>query len=353
MNNVTATFKSTFFLSILCFLVLFPLKISAQVSITQQEFLSVFTPSSQHYYSPMAEGSINIGKTGGANVYDFSFIDFNSLQVSNNYLISSIPDLMSYYPSSAITIGETPSSIEKNPVFYVSNDSVYQLGEASNYPENKIKHYTPYELLGIFPTVYGAEFSQSVTLNEMTFDSNWNLIHADTSSSLETTKIDGYGTLKLANGNYDCIRIKKDHVAYGDKEYIYLTKEGAFIIVGGVERNDPDSGSVAGGYQLLLKPSLVYVKDKNLKPNSFTLEQNYPNPFNPTTKITYSITKTDFVKLSVYNILGKEIASLVSKEEAAGQYEVEFNGNKLSSGIYFYRLQAGNNIQIRKMIFMK
>ncbi len=65
MNIVTAAFKSTFFLSVLCFLVLFPSTNNAQVSVTQQEFLSVFTPGSQHYYSPMASGSINIGKTGG------------------------------------------------------------------------------------------------------------------------------------------------------------------------------------------------------------------------------------------------------------------------------------------------
>ncbi len=275
------------------------------------------------------------------------------MQVSNNYLISSLSDLSNYYPSSAITIGETPTTIENNPVFYSSNDSIYVLGEASNYPNYKLKLYTPYELLGIFPTVYGTEFSQMVTLSELTYDSNWNLTHTDTSSSMEITKLDGYGTLKLANGNYDCIRIKKDHVAYGDKEYIYLTKDGAFIVVGGVNRSDPDSGIVNGGYQILIIPSLVDVKDKNLKPNSFTLEQNYPNPFNPTTRITYSITKTDFVKLSVYNILGKEIISLVNKEEEAGQHEVEFNASKLSSGIYFYRLQAGNNIQTRKMILMK
>ena len=353
MNTFTTTFRSTFFLSILCFIVLFSTTNFSQVSITQQEFLNIFTPGDQHYYSPVVVDSVDIGKIGGPNTYDFSFIDLNSLLVSDNYLISSIPEFTPHFPSNAFTIGESLTTIEDNPVFYSRNDSIFVLGTASNYPNNKLKQYTPYELLGKFPTEFGAEFSQRIALSGLSYDSNWNLIHTDTSSSLEITKIDGYGTLKLSKGNYDCIRIKKDHTAYGDKEFIYLTKEGAFLLVGGVNRSDPDSGFVTGGYQILLSPSLVAVKDKNLKPGTFALKQNYPNPFNPTTRIAYSITKTNFVRLSVYNILGKEVASLVNKEEAAGQHEVEFNASKFSSGVYFYRLQAGNNIQIRKMILMK
>ena len=339
--------------SILCSFILFSETMFSQVSITQEEFLNIFAPGSQHYYTPVAEGTVDIGKTDGPNVYDFSFIDLNSLEISYNYLISSIPEFTGYFPSSAITIGETPSTIENNPVFFSSNDSIYVLGEASNFPINKIKRYTPYELLGKFPTVYGAEFNQQITLYESTFDSSWQLTNFDTSTSLEITKVDGYGTLKLSNGNYECIRVKKDHTGYGDKEYIYMTKEGVFLLVGGVSGSAPDTGFVAGGYQLLLSASIVDVSDKKIKPNNFDLIQNYPNPFNPTTKISYSIPKTSLVQLKVYNTLGKEIAVLVNKEQTEGNFEVEFNAKGLSSGIYFYRIQAGNYIVTKKMILMK
>lgn len=91
----------------------------------------------------------------------------------------------------------------------------------------------------------------------------------------------------------------------------------------------------------------------NIIPTSMKLQQNYPNPFNPTTKISYSIPKSEFVSLKVYDVLGNEVASLVNNYKDAGDYSVDFNGTSLSSGIYFYRLQAGNNVFIKKMTLMK
>ena len=88
-------------------------------------------------------------------------------------------------------------------------------------------------------------------------------------------------------------------------------------------------------------------------PEHFSLEQNYPNPFNPSTKIKYSIPTSGFVTLKVYDVLGKEIATLVNGEKPAGSYEVEFNAANLSSGIYFYKLQAGDYVQVKKMMPMK
>ena len=105
-------------------------------------------------------------------------------------------------------------------------------------------------------------------------------------------------------------------------------------------------------------------ENKPTSPTEFSLAQNYPNPFNPTTKIKYSIPSTGtsslstsggmkFIQLKVYDILGNEVATLVNEEKPAGEYEVEFNASKLPSGIYFYRLKAGNFIQTKKMILIK
>ena len=88
-------------------------------------------------------------------------------------------------------------------------------------------------------------------------------------------------------------------------------------------------------------------------PLTFGLQQNYPNPFNPSTLIKYSIPENGFVKLSVYNLVGEEVSVLVNEEVGAGFYEVEFNANNFPSGTYFYRLQAGNTVQLMKMVLMK
>lgn len=88
-------------------------------------------------------------------------------------------------------------------------------------------------------------------------------------------------------------------------------------------------------------------------PPTFSLLQNYPNSFNPNSMIEYSIHKYSFVALKVYDILGKEITTLVNEEKSAGSYEVKFDANSLSSGIYFYKIQAGDYSSVKKMILIK
>ena len=86
---------------------------------------------------------------------------------------------------------------------------------------------------------------------------------------------------------------------------------------------------------------------------TFELEQNYPNPFNPGTSIKYSIPESGFVSLDVFNLLGEKVASLVNVEQEAGKYEVNFDASKLTSGVYFYQLQAGDHISLKKMLLLK
>jgi hypothetical protein len=88
-------------------------------------------------------------------------------------------------------------------------------------------------------------------------------------------------------------------------------------------------------------------------PTNFAVEQNYPNPFNPTTSIQYQVSGTSNVTLKIYDVLGKEVATLVNETKVPGKYEVKFDGSNLSSGIYFYKLTAGDFIQTKKLILMK
>ncbi len=101
-----------------------------------------------------------------------------------------------------------------------------------------------------------------------------------------------------------------------------------------------------------LIPTDVKLTDSGI-PSNYSLSQNYPNPFNPSTVINYEIPKVSRVTISVYNVLGQEITKLVNREQAAGKYSVDFNAEKLSSGIYFYKIQAGNFSSFKKMILMK
>jgi hypothetical protein len=88
-------------------------------------------------------------------------------------------------------------------------------------------------------------------------------------------------------------------------------------------------------------------------PNQYTLEQNYPNPFNPTTTIEFKLPETSHVTLKVYDILGREVASLVNEVKSSGNYKINFNAGNLASGVYFYRIEAGKFIATKKLLLLK
>lgn len=99
--------------------------------------------------------------------------------------------------------------------------------------------------------------------------------------------------------------------------------------------------------------TVTSVNDSKSQPIEFTLNQNYPNPFNPSTAINYSIPKSGFVTLKIYDMLGNEVAVLVNGEKQAGTYDITFNSGNLSSGVYFYRITAGEFSVTKKMIVLK
>ncbi len=111
-----------------------------------------------------------------------------------------------------------------------------------------------------------------------------------------------------------------------------------------------------GGYSGVYRSTqpTVSVDDQSTAyPEGFFLEQNYPNPFNPKTTIVYGLPSSSHVNLSVFNMLGQMIAQLVSENQDAGHHQVEFIGDGLSSGIYFYRLQAGGLVQTKKLLLLR
>jgi len=88
-------------------------------------------------------------------------------------------------------------------------------------------------------------------------------------------------------------------------------------------------------------------------PSEYKLSQNYPNPFNPMTSIKFSMPKSGFVSLKIYDVLGREVAELVNQVEAAGTYIVDFDASKLTSGMYFYKLEVNDFVAVKKMVLVK
>ncbi|MFI5251474.1 MAG: T9SS type A sorting domain-containing protein [Bacteroidota bacterium] len=99
--------------------------------------------------------------------------------------------------------------------------------------------------------------------------------------------------------------------------------------------------------------SVLGVQENRNVPSKFTLGQNYPNPFNPSTTISYALPQSAYVTLAVYSTLGERVATLVDGEQQAGSHNAIFQNSKLSSGIYFYRFQAGTYVEVKKLVLIK
>ncbi len=150
---------------------------------------------------------------------------------------------------------------------------------------------------------------------------------------------------KYLNGN------ENDLIAY------WKLNEGSGEIILDNSINENNGKIILAEYDWGIDYStLVYVEDHtddSSIPKRFSLYQNYPNPFNPGTTIKYSIPDQGLVTLNIYDILGSHVASLVNNEQLQGNHEVDFDGSKLSSGIYFYTLKVNNFIQSKKMLLIK
>lgn len=157
-------------------------------------------------------------------------------------------------------------------------------------------------------------------------------------SSVESIIIKGDGTLKIE---------ETASLNYPRTNLMVVNYRGAIAVFGG---KDP-KGKVVPYVEILIGET-VSVNNESI-PTSFVLEQNYPNPFNPETFINFHLPITSNVQLKVYDILGNEIATLVNEIKQPGFYNVKFNAEKLPSGVYIYKLQAGKYLAIKKMMLIK
>jgi L-ascorbate metabolism protein UlaG (beta-lactamase superfamily) len=107
------------------------------------------------------------------------------------------------------------------------------------------------------------------------------------------------------------------------------------------------------GETIALSANTTSVENSMIRPGGFRLEQNFPNPFNPTTVISYKLSVSSDVKLSIFDVLGKEVATLINEKKPAGIYTVQWNAGGMPSGIYFYKLDVGKYVETKKLVLIK
>ncbi len=133
-----------------------------------------------------------------------------------------------------------------------------------------------------------------------------------------------------------------------------MTFNGYIVYALAVSDGNLFAGTHGGLWRRPLSEMITTVKNiRNDGPMRFSVSQNYPNPFNPTTVIKYQVAANSLVTLKVYDMLGREVATLVDGRQTAGYYNVNFDGSRLASGVYLYRLQAETYSETKNFMLLK
>lgn len=276
-------------------------------------------------------------------ILDYNKADYGgaiSSFTSKIFLLNcTVTNNSSIYFGGGISIAQNSNINIKNSIIYYNNSGFgdnISLGEIDNRPDTIYFDYSNIDTLN-------PNWVKWVNLN------NGVLIWKEGCISKDPLFVVFENVKYCLNENSPCIDAGDPNPIYNDLEDPDNPGFALWPSMGTI-RND--IGAYGGG----LYPLTVNVEPKssnNKSPYTFYLFQNYPNPFNPSTKISYKLTRSSFVRLSIYDINGRLVDTLVNEQKNAGSYTVKWNASNLSSGIYIYRIDAGNFSSVKKCLVVK
>ena len=348
--------------------------LNAQIQITQTDVQNVFAPGTSWatYSSDSLQTAMNVGvASGSSQSWTIPNISWTQTLNVSNVLPANTP-YTAEFPSATHAQYST-GEIQGHPAsfyqyFRLESNALYNLGSVINVQTSEIDTsiiQIDEKIVFPLPLTYGMTIPVSRDSIEIV-PGFWDII-------TNTQTVDAFGSVTFPFGTFDALRIKNvDETKvyfngsvinqYGSTYFTWVAKNG------GTFEADLDTALVTSGNVTLYSANMtqfnaatsVEEKGNDISPSEYILSQNYPNPFNPSTNIKYTIPNVSLsgvegsrVQLKVYDVLGNEIATLVNEYKPAGSYEVEFDAENLSSGIYFYKLQSGSFTQTKKMILLR
>jgi hypothetical protein len=343
----------------------------AQITITQTDMQNVLLNSQwvDYYMSYAPPPTVSLGVLSGSmQTFDFStvptpdsrdttsmnFVDPTGQPGASNFPASNLCTPVLYSPFAGATLDQVS-------YFRLQSDGLYALGVYSHqsFPPFIdtviVQKYSPLQLVFPLPLTYG---TNRTGVDTMVSDS----INNDYTVTTTTISCDGWGDLTvpsvMAPGGapktmvVSCLRATQTQItesysagtfSFREKtvNVNFLSKDGIVLTA-----DQPDTNYTGGNAELtdLVSPAV---------PEGFALSQNYPNPFNPSTTISFDIPSGGHVTLKVYDLLGRDVATLVDRQMSPGSYEATFDAAGLPSGMYICRIVSGSYVGTRKMNLLK
>ena len=355
--RTAAIFLSTVMLTSLAF---------SQISLTSSDAQSFFAPGKSWRYLENSKLSttMNVGTaSSSAQSWTLPTITYTDTIRTDNVLPSATPYASNFpWATHAQRSIQTSGGSTSTDYQYarITTDSVIALGDAlriqgGGTDNTTITHRINLQML--LPFTYGKSFASR---DSMPIGPGSYVIRSS------TDVCDAFGTVVMPGGTFQAIRKKQiviNQTFFGGvrvsadtfAQFSLITKEGYFADIAPKDKNATGGTiSITGlSYSSVITTPVGITGEGQILPTEPFLAQNYPNPFNPTTAISFQLSAVSVVKLKVYDLLGKEVATLADGVQSAGSHTVRFDGSSLRSGVYFYRIQAGSFSDTKRLILIK
>ncbi len=371
----------------ICLFLLLAVAAHAQITITKTDVESGFVNAKRttygHTFTSGTFPTVNLYNVAASTQsFDFSLMpagDTRDTSIQDYVPPAGLPGA-SNFPGATVgtMVSSSPftgASITFVEFMSIENDGVYGLG---NYMHQVfppfldtaiVTKYRPKRMYFPLPMTYGTSRTfQDTVLNDAST--------GEYEVTVRSFTVDGFGTINFPPAgeipvlakvaSEQCLRvITDDNISVYDggnnfigsghtREVEFIAASSTFLSVGVDDTNYTTGSTAVTSRSLNFKSGTTGVTPVPTGvPGEFSLKQNYPNPFNPSTKITFALPTQSYVSMKVYDILGREIATLASGDMNAGSYTVDFDAARLSAGLYFCRLTAGNVTSTMKMSLVK
>jgi len=342
----------------------------AQITVTAEDAPSI--PGTYFEMSSADTITIDLGQPGANQYWDFSGYQFTSKSYWRVLDPAGGP-FKKHFPTANIIYEVTYDNNDTVTYNYatLTQSDLTQLGQARAVISGSDTTVT---LLAVgdrvtpqlhLPATFGdPEWSSIFTMDTLylgfsvtILDSNYN-------------RIDAWGTMKTQFGEFQCLRVRQDHFQFAQSifvnfpleinvNYFWVAKDyGIIATVTGfsdVTQPNPDPNYTTAESIDIMTNFLTSVNPvaRGSIPKEFKLFQNYPNPFNSGTTISYQLAEPAAVTLKVFNIAGQQVALLVRQQQQPGSYQLNWNASRLPSGVYYFQIQANQNILTRKCLLLK
>jgi hypothetical protein len=344
-----------------------------QITVTTNEFApppgtelaypSDLSPSAA-FFNTLAAGS------GGPMTWDFSSRDFGNPITNVSVELATTPDIDSF-PTANVVLYTPVTAIDSAwQVFQSEASSFTTLGTVSHvFSAEAVLKYVDYTPEWTFPLAYNDQWTSYRHATTPGVD-NYTRLY-DTTDYVA----DAWGTAKYMSREVPCLRVHAEERAttevYDLQDNLIgsttITTTSLHFVAAGFDRVAGatrvsvmgfNSYSISASAEFVSTSTGVREADGTALPTGFTLSQNYPNPFNPSTEISFTLPTRAHVRLTVYDLLGREVVHLVDRDMPAGAFVADWDGRNsrgeaVATGVYFYKLAAGKHTQTRKMLLLK